>query len=183
MACVTKRKNTWFGFRTTPDGRNVMKSTKVKVKTPGLTEKQTRQQAKVVADTMENVAKGITLPDKALDALRAVAEVNGPAKPVPTIEDYLNDFPALGSPKTEKTRQGSFRSFLEWLGNDAKLPITRITPDHMRGWLTDLIKNYRKGTVERHRQHRVYGASQIVRHLYPRRHLRHLQRHHGYHAD
>ena len=162
MAGVVKRKNTWFAHWTGLDGQRVMKSTKVKVKVPGQTEKQTRALAKNVADAMESAAKGTSLVDKALEAIRGVAEVNGFAKPVPTIEDYLKGFPAQASEKSEQQRQRTFRSFIEWLGKDAKLPITRITPEHVKGHLVWLLENYRLGTVVRHRQNLACAFNKAV---------------------
>lgn len=152
MAGVTKRKNTWYAHWTGLDGRTVMKTTKIKVVSPGKTEKQTKKLAQQVAETMEQVAKGITPVDKAKEALDALAVVCGFAKPIPTIEEYLHDYPALCNPKTEQQRQQYFRYFLEWLGKDAKLPITRITSEHIRGYFVWLLQNYRTKTVVRHRQ-------------------------------
>lgn len=168
MAGVVKRKNTWFATWTGFDGRTVMRSTKIKVVSVGKTEKQTRKLAKQTADAMEQVAKGITSVDKAKEALDSIAVLCGFAKPVPTIEEYLNSFPELSRPKTEHQRKVSFRGFLEWLGKDAKLPITRITPEHIRGHFIWLLQNYSTGTVDRRRQNLACAFNRAVnidRHL------------------
>lgn len=168
MAGVIKRKNTWYATWTGFDGRTVMRSTKIKVVSAGKTEKQTRKLAKETAEAMEQVAKGITPVDKAKEAIDGIAVLCGLAKPVPTIEEYLHNFPALYKPKTEQQRQKCFRCFLEWLGKDAKLPITRITEEHIRGYLVWLLQNYRTRTVDRRREHLACAFNRAVnidRHL------------------
>lgn len=59
MASVIKRKgkNTWYACWK-QNGRYVIKSTKIDIKQPGLTEKKTQQMAATVAEAMERAAKG-----------------------------------------------------------------------------------------------------------------------------
>lgn len=153
MASVIKRKNTWFGTWVGLDGRRHQKTTCVKVKSKGMTEKQTRMIAQSVADAMERAAKGLTPVEQAMESVRAVAVANGMAKPVPSIADYMTQFPAQACARAEQQRHCTFRDFLKWLGRDAKLPLTCISTDHMRGHLIWLLQNYHKGTVDRRREH------------------------------
>ena len=153
MASVLKRKNTWFGTWVGLDGRRHQKTTSVKVKSKGMTEKQTRMIAQSVADAMERAAKGLTPVEQAMESVRAVAVANGMAKPVPSIADYMTQFPAQACARAEQQRHRTFRDFLSWLGRDAKLPLTCISTDHMRGHLIWLLQTYRKGTVDRRREH------------------------------
>lgn len=153
MASVIKRKNTWFGTWVGLDGRRHQKTTSVKVKSKGMTEKQTRMIAQSVADAMERAAKGLTPVEQAMESVRAVAVANGMAKPVPSIADYLTQFPAQACARAEQQRHRTFRDFLSWLGRDAELPLTCISTDHMRGHLIWLLQTYRKGTVDRRREH------------------------------
>lgn len=162
MAGIYKRYNTWFAYWTGLDGKKTMKSTRIKVSSPGRSEKQTHAFAKEVADAMECVAKGTCSADKAMEALRSVAELKGFAKPVPTIEDYLTNFPVQSSPKNEQARQQNFRCFLDWLGKDAQLPITRITPEHIKGHLTWLLQQYRTSSVVRRRQNLACAFNRAV---------------------
>lgn len=161
MAGITKRKNTWYAFWVGNDGKKRMKSTKIKVKAPGKTEKQTERLARNIADAMESAAKGDCL-DKAVAAIRSVAEIQGFVKPVPTIEEYLTSFPKQSSQKNEMARQQNFRCFLQWLGKDAKLPITHITAEHIRGHLIWLIQHYRKTSVSRRRQNLACAFNRAV---------------------
>lgn len=153
MSSVIKRKNTWFGTWVGLDGRRHQKTTRVKVKSKGMTEKQTRMIAQSAADAMERAAKGLTPVEQAMESVRAVAVANGMAKPVPSIADYLTQFPAQACARAEQQRHRTFRDFLKWLGRDAKLPLTCISTDHMRGHLIWLLQTYRKGTVDRRREH------------------------------
>lgn len=153
MASVLKRKNTWFATWVGLDGRRHQKTTRVKVKSKGMTEKQTRMIAQSVADAMERAAKGLTPVEQAMESVRAVAVANGMAKPVPSIADYMTQFPAQACARAEQQRHRTFRDFLSWLGRDAKLPLTCISTDHMRGHLIWLLQNYHKGTVDRRREH------------------------------
>lgn len=153
MSSVVKRKNTWFATWVGLDGRRHQKTTCVKVKSKGMTEKQTRMIAQSVADAMERAAKGLTPVEQAMESVRAVAVANGMAKPVPSIADYMTQFPAQACARAEQQRHCTFRDFLKWLGRDAKLPLTCISTDHMRGHLIWLLQNYHKGTVDRRREH------------------------------
>lgn len=153
MSSVVKRKNTWFATWVGLDGRRHQKTTCVKVKSKGMTEKQTRMIAQSVADAMERAAKGLTPVEQAMESVRAVAVANGMAKPVPSIADYMTQFPAQACARAEQQRHRTFRDFLSWLGRDAKLPLTCISTDHMRGHLIWLLQTYHKGTVDRRREH------------------------------
>lgn len=151
MASVTKRNKVWFAQWRDLNGKLHQKTIKVKVTQNGMTEIQTEKLARQVAAGFEGIAHGMPL-EQVMEAVRAVAVLYGYAQEVPSIMDYLTNFPALGKERTEKIRQKAFRIFIEWLGMRAPLPLTRLTTELCREHIRYLLQLYRKGTVRRHRE-------------------------------
>lgn len=151
MSSVIERKNVWFAQWRDQNGKAHQQTTRVKVVQRGFTKNQTRQLALQVAAGYESASRGTPL-EQIMDGIRAVAVASGFAQKVPSIADYLSNFPALGKERTEKNRQKAFKIFLEWLGMKASLPLTRLTTEMCREHMRYLLQLYRKGTVRRHRE-------------------------------
>ena len=142
-------------------GKLHQKTTKIQVVQRGMTKKQTEQRARQIAARYESIARGTPL-EQVMDSFRAVAVMHGYAQEVPSIRDYLMDFPALGKPRTEQARQRTFRVFMEWLGEKASWPLTRLTTEMCREHMRYLILNYCKGTVKRHRENLACAMNRAV---------------------
>lgn len=163
MAGLTQRGNVWVATWLNPDGTRTQRTTKIKVKEAGKTKKQTRELAQLVATQMEHLAKGTSPLDKVLDMLRALAEVYGYAKPIPTVAEFFRDYPATAGACAEKDRRAAFARFSEFLGKRVNIPVSKLTADDCRGFLRHLLPLYRKGTVELHRRYLSCALRRAVR--------------------
>ena len=135
MAGLTQRGNVWVATWRNPDGTRTQRTTKIKVNEPGKTRRQPREPAQLVATQMEHLAKGTSPPDKVPDMLRALAEVYGYAKPVPTVAEFFRDYPATAGACAEKDRRAAFARFSEFPGKRVNLPVSKLTADDCRGFL------------------------------------------------
>lgn len=152
MASVVKIKNTWFAQWRDPDGRRRQRTTKVKVKQTGHSEKDTRKLAQALADSFQALARNQTPASELCEAVMQTAKLYGFAKPAPSIREYLTKFPPLAKQSTEAIRHNAFRVFLEWLGGKADLPLSRLTTEQCQDYIRYLLKEYRVSTVKRHRE-------------------------------
>lgn len=163
MAGLIKRGNVWFAIWRGNNNKPMQRTTRIKVRSGGLTTRQTRKLAQAQADEMEMIYRKNTIVQNANKIFRAIAEENGLSKPLPTIREYLTTFPALAKPNTEKQRQHAFREFLTWLGKDAELSIADIKSEHIRKYLLHLLQRYRTGTVVRRREFLASAFNRAVK--------------------
>ena len=163
MAGLIKRGNVWFAIWRGYNRKPIQRTTGIKVRSGGLTARQTRKLAQAQADEMEMIYRKKTIVQNANKIFRAIAEENGLSKPLPTIKEYLTTYPALAKPNTEKQRQHAFREFLTWLGKDAELSIADIKSEHIRKHLLHLLQRYRTGTVVRRREFLAAAFNRAVK--------------------
>lgn len=148
MASVIKRKgkNTWYACWK-QNGRSVMKSTKIDIKQPGLTEKKTQQMAATVAEAMERAAKGELPANRACEAVRHAVSLVGETQRIPTLRDYLTNFPCPGSPKHQELQRRIFRQFIDCLGARADLRLDRITREDCVAFIRSQLNKYSLSTI------------------------------------
>ena len=127
-------------------GKQVNRATGVPVKEAGRKAAQLKKDALLRAETMERVAKGETTLQKGLDALRAVAMVNGGAA-IPTVREYLTGFDGGAGAKTEANRKRACGVLLEYLGADADMRLDALSRETMLDFLRWSLKRVSKGTV------------------------------------
>lgn len=153
MAGVIKRAGRSDWYAVWKVGRkNVKKSTHVKIKQAGKNEKQTRKEAQLVADGYEAVAKGDTILEKQMDALRAVAAANGKACKMPLLKDHLEGFEPSGGEQNRLNAQRAFKLFVQHLGTDALLRLDRVTREHAQSFIDAQVLRVRASTVGRYVQ-------------------------------
>ena len=116
MASITNKRGNgrvWYAVWKV-DGKNKFKSTDIPVAgNDTMTPAQAKALARQIADSMEASAKG-TPVDKALDAVRAVADMQGASTRVPSLREFLAGIPATTSESSEKNRRRSFKVFMEY---------------------------------------------------------------------
>ena len=105
MAGPTQRNGMWYATWKNQNGITEKKSTKVTVKgQDGISAKQAKAYAQLVADRMERLAKGQTTYLQVADALRSVAQSSGMGGKMPSVRVCLTDFQGQAGAKTESNR-------------------------------------------------------------------------------
>lgn len=132
MAWIAKRGKV-YEARWVVNGKQHRKSTGIKVAgEPGCSAAKAKIMAQQTADSIEQLSAGKTPLNKALDAMRAVAEVQGVASNVPTVREYLATIRERKQDRSQKNRARAHAVFEEFLGNDADKRIDLITPQKCR---------------------------------------------------
>lgn len=151
MACIVKRSGRldWYACYYV-NGVQVRKSTGVKIKSEGYTPAQLKKMAQVQADRMEALARGDSLVDKQIDALRSAADAMGGAR-VPTLRDYLDKFEIAGGEQNHSNVKRAFMAFTKFLGADALKRLDRITRDMCQGFIDYASTQLSPGTVRRYK--------------------------------
>ncbi len=140
-------------------GRKVRRSTGIRIEA-GAAGRHARAMAEQTAAAMEAASTGETPAHKACDAVRKVAELHGGAGKIPTVREYLADFPRTAGEGAEKNRTRAFNLFLAYLGTDADRRIDTITPAICRGFVQHELRRVARGTVE---QVRMYVSTAFKR--------------------
>lgn len=122
-----------YEARWTANGKQHRKSTGIKIAGgPGYSAAQAKRMAQQAADSMEQMSTGGIPLNKALDAVRAVAEVQGMAGSVPTVRQYLATIRERKQDRSQNSRARAHAVFEEFLGDDADARIDLITPQRCR---------------------------------------------------
>ncbi|MBQ8517621.1 MAG: tyrosine-type recombinase/integrase [Akkermansia sp.] len=176
MASITNKRGNgrvWYAVWKV-DGKNKFKSTDMPVAgNDSLTPAQAKALARQIAYSLEAGAKG-TPVDKALDAVRAVAEVQGVATRVPTLREFLTGIPATTSESSEKNRRRSFNVFMEYLGADADRRIDAVTYNQCREFIREQLRQVSRKTVTQYHTYimRAFADAQDIHGLITRNPMR-----------
>ena len=141
MASIKQRKDTWYAVWW-QDGKAINRSTKIKVGSP-----QDKKLAQSVADAMEQTSKGEMSIDRAIAALRESAVLAGQAKPVVSIEEYLTTYKFMGKASHKSTCARAVKKFLAFLGFSRLHPLTELTSQQCRDWISEELKRISYGSV------------------------------------
>lgn len=175
MAFVITRKNSlaWYAVYEIGDKRKV-KSTGIPVAgNESMTPAQAKALARQIANSMEATANG-TPVDKALDAVRSLAEMQGVSSRIPTLREFLAGIPATTSESSEKNRRRSFKVFMEFLGADADKRIDAITYNQCREFIREQLRQVSRKTVTQYHTYimRAFADAQDIHGLISRNPMR-----------
>ncbi len=176
MASITSKRGNgrvWYAVWKV-DGKNKIKSTDIPVAgNDSMTPAQAKALAVQIANSMEAAAKG-TPVDKALDAVRSVAEMHGAATRMPTLREFLAGIPATTSESSEKNRRRSFKVFMEYLGADADKRIDSITYNQCREFIREQLRQVSRKTVMQYHTYimRAFADAQDIHGLITRNPMR-----------
>lgn len=176
MASITSKRGNgrvWYAVWKI-DGKNKFKSTEIPVAgNDSMTPAQAKALAVQIANSMEASAKGMPV-DKALDAVRAVAEMHGAATRMPTLREFLAGIPATTSESSEKNRRRSFKVFMEYLGADADKRIDAVTYNQCREFIREQLRQVSRKTVMQYHTYimRAFADAQDIHGLITRNPMR-----------
>lgn len=176
MASITNKRGNgriWYAVYKI-DGKNKFRSTDIPVAGDGsMTRAQAEAMARQIANSMEATAKG-TPVDKAVDAVRAVAEMQGTATRIPTLREFLSGIPATTSESSEKNRRRSFKVFMEYLGADADKRIDAISYNTCREFIREQLRQVSRKTVTQYHTYimRAFSDAQDIHGLISRNPMR-----------
>ena len=166
MASIEKRagRKTWYAVFYV-NGKKIRKSTGVNLKDVNHTPAKLKKMAQAQAENMESLARGNSLLDKQIDALRAVADAAGGSK-VPILKTYLDDFDIAGGEQNQSNVKRAFRLFMKYLGADALKRLDRITSDMCQGFIDYAATKVSAGTVRRYKGSIACAFNAAVRNGY-----------------
>ena len=141
MASLKERSGTWYAVWW-QDGKAVCKTTKIKVG-----KAKDKKLAQSVADALEKTCKGELPVEAAISALRETAALAGYAKPVVSIEEYLNTYPWRGKESHLKTCKRAVSKFLSFLGLARMRPLTDLSSQQCRDWIESELSRISYGSV------------------------------------
>lgn len=145
MASIKQRANTWYAVWY-QDGKTVCKSTGVRVK--GQAQKKL---ALNTADAMEAAAKGAASVDRALDAVRASAELSGVTAKMPSVREFLEANLPRGTSSHKKNVRRALGCFLEFLGAAASRRLDSLSVRQCQLFLEAQLKRVSYGTVKNYK--------------------------------
>ena len=150
MSWIEKRDNCKCWIACWRQGRRkVRRSTGIRIEA-GAAGRHARAMAEQAA-AMEAASTGETPAHKACDAVRKVAELHGCAGKIPTVREYLTNYPRKRGESSEMNQRRAFKVFLAYLGTDADKRIDTITPAICRGFVQHELRRVARGTVELYR--------------------------------
>ena len=176
MASITSKRGNgrvWYAVWKV-DGKNKFKSTDIPVAgNDTMTPAQAKALARQIANSMEASAKG-TPVDKALDAVRAVADMQGASTRVPSLRAFLAGIPATTSESSEKNRRRSFKVFMEYLGADAEKRMDSITYNQCREFIREQLRQVSRKTVTQYHTYitRAFADAQDIHGIITRNPMR-----------
>lgn len=176
MASITSKRGNgrvWYAVWKV-DGKNKFRSTDIPVAgNDSMTPAQAKALAIQIANSMEATEKG-TPVDRALDAVRAVAEVQGAATRVPTLREFLSGIPTTTSESSEKNRRRSFKVFMEYLGADTDKRIDSITYNQCREFIREQLRQVSRKTVTQYHTYitRAFADAQDIHGIITRNPMR-----------
>ncbi len=89
--------------------------------------------------------------DKLTDAIRGAAEMSGLGGSMPTLRQYLDEFPRTATEGSENNRRRAFRLFMEYLGERADRRLDLVTVADCEGFCKWALKTKSRGTVEKYK--------------------------------
>ena len=135
MAWIAKRGKV-YEARWVLNGKQHRKSTGIKIAGgPGYSATQAKRMAQQAADSMEQLSTGGTPLNKALDAVRAVAEVQGITSNVPTVREYLKTIRERKQDRSQGNRARAHAVFERFLGDNADKRIDLISHQTCREFI------------------------------------------------
>lgn len=154
MAWLIERGNYWTALWTGSDGKQVRRSTKVRIKpnekdkAAGMSAKMLKQLAQRVADSMEAAAEGWATLDLALAAVRAAA-VGAKARMV-TVGEFARSF-LLGrrEQKSYNNSTVTINSLFRLLPGTEELPLGRFTPAMAEDYIGRALDEVSGSSVDR----------------------------------
>lgn len=167
MAKLRRRKgiNVWQARIKDENGTWVSFSTGVPISMSGVPAEQLACKAQEAADAQERLRRGSSTYKREVALLRAAAVARGEAELIPTVVDFLHNFPRgkRTTDSTEKTRRLAFRKFIAYLGRKSMLPLDKITRDDCRGFLRDLLTKVKVGTATVTRDYLTHAFNYAIR--------------------
>lgn len=163
MAGVTVRGGMFYAVWKV-DGVNKFKSTRIPAAgDKSMSRQQAEAMARQIANSMEASAKGAAV-DKALDAVRAVASLQGTHTRVPSVREFLESVPETTSESSEKNRRRAFRVFLDYLGPGAQRRMDSVTYDTCRGFIIEQLRQVSRKTVTQYHTYimRAFADAQDI---------------------
>lgn len=145
MASLKQRSRTWYAVWY-QEGKTIVKSTGVKC-----TSAKNKRLAQNTADAMEATAKGRASLHKALDSVRAAAEVNGMAEHMPTIREFLTAYKPRGSSSHISNAKRGIRIFCDYLGAASARRLDTLTAGQCREFLNAQMKRVSYGTAKNYK--------------------------------
>lgn len=160
MAWLKERKGTWFAKWRDADGKEIVKSTKVKLKpADGMKSSDAKKLAQLTADNMERAAKGNVGKAQALQAVRSAFSV---ADKVPSVKEYLDHYRSTGKQKYSDGQKRAFKVFLEFLGKKKSMRLDCVTTALCQDFLDGELKRVSSGTVGLYRGSLVTAFNRAV---------------------
>lgn len=151
MAKLRRRKgvNVWQARIKDENGAWIALSTGVPISMPGVSAAQLERKAQEQAEALERMRNGSSTYKREMARLRAVAVARGEAEAIPTVAEFLQNFPRgkRTTDSTEQNRRLSFRKFVTYLGKRSTLPLDKITRADCRGFIRDLLTKVKVGTA------------------------------------
>lgn len=176
MASITSKRGNgrvWYAVWKV-DGKNKFKSTDMPVAgNESMTPARAKAMARQIANSMEAAAKGTPI-DKALDAVRSLAEMQGTASRIPTLREFLASIPATTSESSEKNRRRAFKVFMDFLGADADKRIDAITYNKCRAFIREQLRQVSRKTVTQYHTYvmRAFADAQDIHGMITRNPMR-----------
>lgn len=122
--------------------------------------------ARQTAELMEQTAKGGTACHRAMESIRAAAVAFGAASEIPTVKDYLDNFPTTASMKSDAGRRHAFRTFVEFIGGTA-IKLDMVTVEHCREYVRMSLKEVSRGTTELRKAYLSHAfKTAVIEHSY-----------------
>lgn len=150
MAGIVQRNGMWHA--TWKVGSNsVRRTTGIKVKPKGMSERKAEMLARQQADMMEEAYKGTAPIDKLMDNLRSAGELAGIGGAMPTLREYLKAFPRTATEGSEKNRQRAFDLFIGYMGERADKRLDLVKVADCEGFCKWALKKRSRGTVEKYK--------------------------------
>lgn len=167
MAKLRRRKgvNVWQARIKDENGTWISFSTGVPISLSGVPPEQLERKAQETADAQERLRRGSSTYKREVALLRAAAVARGEAEVIPTVADFLQNFPRgkRTTDSTEKTRRLAFRKFIAYLGRKSALPLDKISRDDCRGFLRDLLTKVKVGTATVTRDYLTHAFNYAIR--------------------
>lgn len=156
MAWLKIRKQTYYAIWK-QKGKKVVATTGIKAT------KANKNYAQVTADGMENVAKGKTPVEKAVEALRKTAEVMGMGTRMPTVKELLEEYTPSGGEKNAKNYKRATKRFIDFLGEKSVKRADTLKPSVCREFILSLKDKAAYGTIYQYVGQIKTAFSQAVR--------------------
>lgn len=151
MASIKQRSNTWYAVWY-QDGKTIVKSTGVKC-----TSAKNKRLAQNTADAMEAASKSCASLDKALDAVRATAELTGISGRMPSIREYMMEHMPKGTSSHKKNVRRAIGVFLDFLGPSAIRRLDSLSVKQCKEFIETQMQRISYGTAKNYKGYIAYA--------------------------